>query len=66
LVAGARSLDAGEFLDIHVATLDELDRQCAAGEVTDAKTLVALLWLQNWLAGRWPLDWRAAPPIMPA
>ena len=28
------------------------------GTVTDAKTLVGLLWLQNVLAGTWQLDWR--------
>ena len=33
----------------------------AAGEVTDAKTLVGLQWLQNWRAGRW-----AIPGMMPA
>ena len=27
------------------------------GEVTDAKTLIGLLWLQNWRAGRWALQW---------
>jgi ADP-ribose pyrophosphatase len=61
LVQGEQSLDAGEFLELHVATLDELDALCASGAVTDAKTLVGLLWLQNWRAGRWPLTWRPAP-----
>ena len=28
------------------------------GSVTDAKTLIGLLWLQNWRAGRWPLQWQ--------
>lgn len=60
LVAGPRRLDAGEFLDIQLCSLDELDRRCAAGEVTDAKTLVGLQWLQNWRAGRW-----AIPGFMP-
>jgi ADP-ribose pyrophosphatase len=61
LVQGEQSLDAGEFLELQVATLDELDALCASGGVTDAKTLVGLLWLQNWRAGRWPLTWRPAP-----
>ena len=34
---------------------------CASGEVTDAKTLIGLLWLQKWQAGQWPLAWQAAP-----
>lgn len=60
LVAGERRLDAGEFLDIQLCSIDELDRRCAAGEVTDAKTLVGLQWLQNWRAGRWDI-----PGFMP-
>jgi ADP-ribose pyrophosphatase len=33
--------------------------QC--GEITDAKTMIGLLWLQKWRAGQWPLDWRPTP-----
>ena len=61
LTAGERRLDEGEFLDLQLCSVDELDRRCAAGEVTDAKTLVGLQWLQNWRAGRW-----AIPGMMPA
>jgi ADP-ribose pyrophosphatase len=61
LVAGERSLDQGEFLDVASATLDDLLEQARRGELTDAKTLIGLLWLQNWQSGRWPLDWRAVP-----
>lgn len=61
LVAGERRLDAGEFLDVVDADVDELDAAARQGVLTDAKTLVGLLWLQNWRAGRWPLDWAAAP-----
>lgn len=57
LTAGERSLEAGEFLDVVEVTAEELDARIAAGEVTDAKTLAGLMWLQNWRAGRWPLDW---------
>ena len=60
LVAGDRQLDAGEFLDLHIATVDELQALCAEGDVTDGKTLVGLLWLQNWQAGRWPITWQDA------
>ena len=27
-------------------------------DVTDAKTLIGLLWWQRWQAGAWPLEWR--------
>jgi ADP-ribose pyrophosphatase len=62
LTLGARSLDEGEFLDVGLASLDELLLAAGRGELTDAKTLIGLLWLQNWQAGRWAIDWRAAPP----
>jgi ADP-ribose pyrophosphatase len=61
LVAGQRRLDEGEFLDLHLCTVEDLDRHCAAGEVTDAKTLVGLQWLQNWQAGRWVIEGFPAP-----
>ena len=61
LNAGVRELDAGEFLDVAIATADELDAAARTGELTDAKTLIGLLWLQNWRSGRWPLEWRSAP-----
>lgn len=61
LVAGQRRLDEGEFLELHLCTVDELDRRCAAGDVTDAKTLVGLQWLQNWQAGRWVIEGFPAP-----
>jgi ADP-ribose pyrophosphatase len=58
LVAGARQLDEGEFLDLFTATPSELLAWCRDGRVTDSKTLVGALWLQNVLAGSWVLDWR--------
>ena len=61
LVAGERHLDEGEFLDVRSASADELDGWCADGSITDAKTLVGLLWIQRWRAGAWPLVWRPAP-----
>ena len=61
LSAGLRQLDSGEFLDVAVATAAELDLAAQRGELTDAKTLIGLLWLQNWRAGRWPLEWRPSP-----
>ena len=61
LRAGERALDAGEFLDVTEMTAERLDELARQGELTDAKTLIGLLWLQNWRAGRWPLDWQPAP-----
>lgn len=60
LTAGARQLDAGEFLDVDTATPDELLQWSREGRLTDAKTLTGLLWLQNVLSGAWSLDWKPA------
>ena len=62
LSLGERQLDAGEFLDVMACTEAELDSLARHGELTDAKTLVGLQWLQNWRAGRWPLLWHDTPP----
>ena len=50
--------DEGEFIEVFTATADELQAWCRDGQVTDSKTLIGLLWLQNVLAGAWALDWR--------
>ena len=60
LSAGPRQLDIGEFLDVESLGADELDDLARRGDLTDAKTLIGLMWLQNWRAGRWPLEWHAA------
>lgn len=60
LTLGPRKLDAGEFLDVFTATPAQLLAWCASGEVTDAKTLTGVLWLQNVLSGAWALDWQPA------
>jgi ADP-ribose pyrophosphatase len=57
LSLGERSLDQGEFLEVFHATVDELAEWCKDGRVTDAKTLTALLWLQNVQNGTWELQW---------
>ncbi len=61
LTQGERQLDQGEFLDVFSATPEELMAWCRAGQVTDAKTLSCMVWLQNTLSGAWPLDWQPAP-----
>ena len=59
LTAGERQLDEGEFLDIVTHTPAELDVMAASGEMTDAKTLIGLLWFSRWQAGQWSLDWQS-------
>ncbi len=58
LTAGASRLDEGEFLEVFSAPPEQLLRWCFEGRVTDAKTLTGALWLQNVLAGHWPLTWQ--------
>jgi ADP-ribose pyrophosphatase len=58
LVANQRQLDEDEFLEVITATPAELLEWCHDGRVTDAKTLIGALWLQNVLAGTWVLDWK--------
>jgi ADP-ribose pyrophosphatase len=60
LCRGEARLDEGEFVEVFHATPRELEDWVAQGQVTDAKTLIGLLWWQNWQAGRWPLTWRSA------
>ena len=62
LTPGERGLDDEEFLDVQSLSLEALEQGVRSGDVTDAKTLIGLLWLQNWRAGHWPLDWRPNPP----
>jgi ADP-ribose pyrophosphatase len=61
LTPGAAKLDAGEFLETVVHSADELDAMVASGAVTDAKTLIGLLWVQKWQAGLWRMTWQPAP-----
>lgn len=57
LQAGPRQLDQGELIDLCLMTEAELDALAGRGELTDAKTLIGLQWLQKWRAGLWTLDW---------
>lgn len=61
LVAGERKLDSGEFLDVFTSTADSLIAGCLSGEVTDAKTVAAALWLQHYQSGAWKPAW--IPPV---
>ena len=60
LVAGAQELDEGEFVEVHTMSEAALLAQVASGELTDAKTMVGLLKLQQWRAGAWTPAWQAA------
>lgn len=62
LTLGPRQLDKGEFLDVFTATQTELEQWILDGQVSDAKTLVCTLWLQNLQAGRWQPQWQQATP----
>ncbi len=65
LAVGEQNLDEGEFIEICDITENEFEAHAASGAITDVKTLVALLWLQKWRAGLWPLQWQAAPVLPP-
>ena len=60
LQRGERALDEGEFLDVLTVSPGELLAACQGGLVTDSKTLIGALWLQNVLGGAWTLDWQDA------
>lgn len=57
LQPGKRRLDEGEFLDLVTHSTEELEALAASGALTDAKTLIGLLWLSRWQSGHWPLAW---------
>jgi ADP-ribose pyrophosphatase len=61
LSAGARALDSGELIEVALLQEADLDAAAVRGELTDAKTLIALLWLQKWRSGAWPLQWFTPP-----
>lgn len=67
LSLGERRLDEGESLDVCLRSEAELDALAARGELTDAKTLIGLQWLQKWRSGQWALQWvpEAAWPQRP-
>ncbi len=57
LTLNERKLDAGEFLDVFTASQATLLDMSRSGQLTDAKTLTGILWLQNVVSGAWALNW---------
>ena len=55
-----QALDEGEALQVYAASLPDLLQRVRNGELTDAKTLTALLWAQQVELGLWSLPWQAA------
>jgi ADP-ribose pyrophosphatase len=51
-------LDEGEFIEVFTATPQEVIDGCRDGTITDSKTLIGAMWLQNVLSGAWNLDWK--------
>lgn len=51
-------LDEEEFLEVFTATPQQVFDWCRDGTITDSKTLVGALWLQNLQSGAWKLDWK--------
>lgn len=58
LTLGERHLDAGEFLDVFAASQEELESWMQDGQLTDAKTIVGMMWLQRWRSWHCPLNWQ--------
>jgi ADP-ribose pyrophosphatase len=58
LTPGARQLDEGELLETFSARPAQLQEWARKGELTDAKTLSCLTWLQNTISGAWTLAWQ--------
>jgi ADP-ribose pyrophosphatase len=63
LSLGERRLDEGELIDLCTLSAAELDSLASTGQITDAKTLIGLLWLQKWQAGAWNLSWQPTPDV---
>jgi len=59
LVAGPQQLDEGESVEVLTMSEPALFALAASGELTDAKTLVGLLKLQQWRQGTWTPPWQA-------
>ena len=60
LVAGPQELDDGEFVEVQTMAEAALFALAVTGELTDAKTMVGLLKLQQWRSGAWSPAWQPA------
>jgi ADP-ribose pyrophosphatase len=49
-------LDHGELLEVVEMTLNDAMLAVRDGEITDAKSVAALLWAEKTLSGAWPLE----------
>jgi ADP-ribose pyrophosphatase len=66
LQAGRPAPDVGEHIEVFTASPQDLAGWVRDGTVTDAKTMVGLLWLQQWHGGAWGLKWMMADgPLRP-
>lgn len=61
LYLGPRSLDQGEFIEVLAMNPAALDAAACQGALTDAKSLIALMWLQKSQSGQGPLTWVSVP-----
>lgn len=53
LTFGKAALDAGETLEVFTAPWRQLLQWVQAGEVTDVKTMLGVMWLEKILTGEW-------------
>jgi ADP-ribose pyrophosphatase len=65
LTAGEPELDEGEFVECLAMDEAVLFELAARGELTDAKTMVGLLKLQQWRSGAWVPSWQPAETTPP-
>ena len=61
LVAGAKSLDPGELIDLCTLSAADLHAAARSGALTDAKTLIGLYWHGQMATGAWQPQWQRHP-----
>lgn len=50
---GGQNLDRGEFIDVLKLSLEETVAAVRDGEITDAKTIAALFWVEKVISSQW-------------
>jgi ADP-ribose pyrophosphatase len=66
LQPGPARPDVGEHIEVFTASPRDVADWVRDGTITDAKTMVGLLWLQQWHSGAWGLKWMMADgPLRP-